>query len=258
VLSRDAVDLAEQAGRAVAEGVERLIVAGGDGSFHHAAQGLAGTDCALGLVPLGRGNDLAAALGIPRGLQESTSFAEHGPVRRIDVGSVNGILFTGYCGLGFDSEAARIAQAAPSYLRGPLAYGYSVLRTLWSFEPPVLELQYDGGEFEGRAMFAVACNISRFGGGMLIAPTARADDGLLDLVIAREIGRLELLRVFPRVYRGGHVTHPAVRIVRTRTVSIRVDRSMTVAADGEPLFEAGASPISVSLRPGALRVVAPR
>ena len=257
LVSRDAEDLTAQARRAVADGVDRLVVAGGDGTFHHAAQGLIGSQCALGVVSLGRGNDYAADLGVPLGSAEAMQFAVDGPIRSIDAGSVNSRAFTGYCGVGFDGEAARVAHAAPALFRGPLTYVYSVVRTLVSFRPPVLTVRYDGGEFEGRAMFAIACNISRFGGGMRIAPEARFDDGLLDLIIVSELGRAELLRVFPKVYRGSHVDHPAVRIVRTRSVTISADRSLTVACDGEPLFQTDGETVEVSIEPQSLNVIAP-
>lgn len=257
VVSLDADDLIEQARRAVAAGVDRLVVAGGDGTFHLAAQGLAGSRCALGVVSLGRGNDFAADLGVPLVPSDAMQFAVDGPVRSIDTGRVHGRVFTGYFGIGFDGEAARIAHAAPALFRGPLTYVYSVARTLVSFRAPVLRIRYEGGDFEGRAMFAIACNISRLGGGMRMAPDAKYDDGLLDLVIASEIGRAELLRVFPKVYRGSHVDHPAVRIVRTRSMTISADRSLTVACDGEPLFQTDGEAVEVSIEPRSLDVVAP-
>jgi diacylglycerol kinase (ATP) len=256
-VSRDAGDLTAQARRAVADGVDRLVVAGGDGTFHHAAQALVGSGCALGVVSLGRGNDYAADLGVPLKLDDAMQFAVDGPVRSIDAGGVNGRAFTGYCGVGFDGEAARVAHSAPPLFRGPLTYVYSVVRTMLSFRAPVLTVRYQGGEFEGRAMFAIACNISRIGGGMRITPEASFDDGLLDLIIASELGRAELLRVFPKVYRGSHVDHPAVRIVRTPSVSISADRSLTVACDGEPLFQTNGEDVEVSIEPRSLSVVAP-
>jgi diacylglycerol kinase (ATP) len=105
-------------------------------------------------------------------------------------------------------------------------------------------------------MFVVAANLPRFGGGMRIAPDARIDDGLLDLVIVREVSRATLLNVFPKVYAGRHVTHPAVTIVRTARVSITLDREMTIYGGGEPVQPAPAgTPIIVVAVPGALAVI---
>ena len=255
--SRDAQDLVDQASSAARDGVERLLVAGGDGTFHHVAQGLVGTDCALGLLPLGRGNDFAADLGIPGELEKAFQFALEGPIREIDVGRIQDRYFTGYCGVGFDSEAAHYAQEAPAIFRGTLAYIYSVLRTLFSFRAPVLTIQHEEERFQGPAMFAVVCNISRFGGGMRIAPDARFDDGALDLVIAKELGKIALLRVFPKVYSGEHVDHPAVLMSRIRVATIGVDRAVTIACDGEPVGRLDREELEVSVAARALRVVAP-
>ena len=255
VMSRSAADLTEQARRAVADGVERLVVAGGDGTLHHVAQGLAGTACALGVVPVGTGNDLAGTLGIPAKLEGAVTRAVAGEVRRIDLLRVGETLCIGYAGVGFDSEAARVASEVRR-LRGQLVYLYAVLHTLATFKPPMMRVVYDGGSFEGRAMFVVAANLPRFGGGMRIAPEAVIDDGLLDLVIVREISRARLLAIFPRVYSGKHVSHPAVTLVRTARAEITLDRPMTLYGGGEPVQPMTAGvPTAVAVVPRALAVV---
>jgi diacylglycerol kinase (ATP) len=255
VSSKSAADLAEQARRAAADGVERLIVAGGDGTMHHVAQGLAGTDCALGVVPLGSGNDLAGTLGIPPELEPAVERALTGPVRRMDLARVGETWCIGYAGVGFDSEVTRFANEV-KVLRGPFIYLYSELHTLATFKPPTMRIEHDQGTFEGKAMFVVAANLPRFGGGMKIAPDARIDDGLLDLVIVREVSRVTLLNVFPKVYTGRHVTHPAVTLVRTARVSITLDREMTLYGGGEPVQPAPAGvAVTVEAVPRALAVI---
>jgi len=257
VVSQNVEDLAAQARQAAEDGVERLVAAGGDGTFHHVAQGLTGSECAMGLVPLGRGNDLAGTLGIPSELPRAVEVAIGGPVRRIDVGQVDRHSFLGYCGVGFDSEVASYVQQGRGPFSGQAAYVYGVLRTLAAFKPPVIRVEHDGGVYESGAMFAVVCNHSRFGGGMFIAPEARIDDGMLDLVVVEAVSKLKLLRIFPKVYKGEHVGHPAVTIVRTRSARLYVDRTMTMASDGEPIMEVGEQGVEVSVRPGALGVVVP-
>lgn len=255
VVSRKVSDLAEQARRAAQDGVERLLVAGGDGTMHHAAQGLAGTDCALGVIPLGSGNDLAGTLGIPPDLEVAVERALKGEVRRMDLARLGEIHCISYAGVGFDSEVTRFANEV-KFLRGPLIYFYSVIHTLVTFVPPRMKVVWDGGEFDGRVMFTVVNNLPRFGGGMRIAPDARIDDGLLDLVIVREVPKSLLLSIFPKVYNGRHVGHPAVTIVRTRRAEITIDRTMTMYGGGEPLrsVEAG-EPVAVEVVPGGLAVV---
>jgi diacylglycerol kinase (ATP) len=256
-VSRKVSDLAEQARRAAEEGVERLLVAGGDGTMHYAVQGLAGTSCALGVIPLGSGNDLAGTLGAPPDLDAAVERAVSGEIRRIDLVRVGETVSVSYAGVGFDSEVTRYANEV-KFLRGPLIYFYSVIHTLITFVPPRMRVVWDGGEFEGKVMFAVVNNLPRFGGGMRIAPDARIDDGLLDLVIVKEIPKSTLLSVFPKVYNGRHVDHPAVRMARTTRAEITLDRTMTLYGGGEPLREVRAGePVVVEVVPGGLAVVLP-
>jgi len=255
VVSRKVSDLAAQALRAAEDGVQRLLVAGGDGTMHHALQGLAGSECALGAVPLGSGNDFAGTLGIPPDLDVAVERAVTGEIRRIDLLRVGETFSVSYAGVGFDSEVTRFANEV-KVLRGPLIYFYSVIHTLITFEPPRMKVVHDDGTFEGKVMFAVVNNLPRFGGGMRIAPEAQIDDGLLDLVIVREVPKSVLLSIFPKVYSGKHVGHPAVTIVRTRRAEITIDRAMTMYGGGEPLrpVEAGEA-VVVEVVPGGLAVV---
>jgi diacylglycerol kinase (ATP) len=255
VVTRKVSDLWEQARRAAEDGVERLLVAGGDGTMHHVIQGLAGTSCALGVIPLGTGNDLAGTLGIPPDLEVAVERALRGEVRSIDLARVGETYCAGYAGAGFDSEATRFANEVKR-LRGPLVYFYAVIHTLITFEPPWMRVVHDGGTFEGKVMFTVVNNLPRFGGGMRIAPDAKIDDGLLDLVIVREIPKRTLLSVFPKVYSGKHVDHPAVLMARTRRAEITIDRAMVMYGGGEPLRPVAAGePVRVEVVPGGLRVV---
>src|SRR5215213_5568235 len=255
-VSRKVGDLAEQARRAAEDGVERLLVAGGDGTMHHAIQGLAGTAYALGVIPLGSGNDLAGTLGVPPDLDAAVHRALNGEVRRIDLARVGETWCVGYAGVGFDSEVTRFANEV-KLLRGPLIYFYSVIHTLVTFVPPRMKVVYDGGTFEGKVMFTVVNNLPRFGGGMRIAPDARIDDGLLDLVIVKEIPKATLLSVFPKVYGGTHVSHPAVFMARTRRAEITLDRDMTMYGGGEPVKPVVAGEaVTVEVVPAGLRVVA--
>ena len=245
-------DLTERCRRAAEGGADRVLVAGGDGSFHCALRGLAGTRCALGLVPGGTGNDLAESLGIPRRLEAALDLALGGRPRAIDLGDASERPFGVYCGVGFDSEAALWIDRRPT--KGKLIYVAAALRTMLRFLPPEIRVEHDAGVFEGPAMLAVAANCYRFGGGMRIAPEARPDDGFLDLVIVRKISRLTLLALLPRVFSGGHVGHPAVEIVRTRRARIRLDREVRPALDGEIAPEPTRE-VRLGVRPRALRVV---
>ena len=132
----------------------------------------------------------------------------------------------------------------------------ATVRTLMRFRPPLARLEWEGGEFEGEVMFATACNGPMFGGGMLIAPDAEYDDGRLDLVIVRKVTRLALLRVFPRVFRGTHVDHPAVSIHRTPWVRMRFAPGTLLACDGEVQGTVPPEGLEMGLRERALWVAA--
>ncbi|MEM7051484.1 MAG: diacylglycerol kinase family protein [Acidobacteriota bacterium] len=256
-VSASAADLTDRARRAAEEGVERLIVGGGDGTVHHVVQGLADTSCALGILPLGTGNDLATALAVPRRVENALEALVSAPLRSIDLGQAGDRYFAIYSGVGFDSEAARRAHQGQRFLSGRAIYLYAVLRTLVDFVPPRIRIEHDEGVFDDRAMFITLANGPCFGGGMRIAPQARLDDGWLDLVIVRAIPRRTLLRVFPQVYRGRHVDHPAVEMVRTRRALLAVDRPMVPFADGEPLASLDDDPLTLRVAPGALRICRP-
>ena len=254
VVTESAADLRSRARRAVEEEVERLVVAGGDGSFHLVAQELARTECALAPVAAGRGNDLTTCLGLRPLPEDLAAWIAEGPTRRIDLGRAGDVYFGVHCGVGFDSEAARWANEQ-QLVGGILSYPLSVLRTLVTFRPPRLRVEYEGGVFDEQAMFVVCANCWRFGGGMKIAPEASIEDGLLDVVIVRRVSKPQALRLFSLVYSGRHIEHPAVTVVKTSWARISLDRQMEMHGDGEAMLWVGAEPLEVRVMPGALKVV---
>jgi diacylglycerol kinase (ATP) len=256
VVSRSAADLGEQARRAAEDGIERLLVAGGDGTMHHALQGLANSSCALGVIPVGTGNDLSGTLKIPPDLEVAVQRALTGTIRPIDLIRTGETYSVSYLGVGFDSETTEFANQV-KILKGPLIYPYSVIHTLATFQPPSMRVVHDEGVFEGRVMFVTLASLPRFGGGMQIAPQAKIDDGLLDLVIVKEISRRALLAVFPKVYSGKHVGHPSCLFHRTRRAEITVvDRPMTLYGGGEPIRPmAAGEPVAAEVVPAGLKIV---
>lgn len=254
VVSRRVGDLATQARRAVEDGVERLLVVGGDGTMHHAVQGLAGAATALGVIPVGSGNDLALALGTPRRLEDAVRHALSAPVRRIDLIRAGDTWCVGYAGAGFDSEVAVRANRV-RWGRGRWIYPWAALRTLVSFTPPCAKVVWDGGTFEGRVMFVDATNLPSYGGGMRIAPSARIDDGLLDLLLVKEVSRSTLLSLLAKVYKGQHVGHPAILLEPTRRVEIEFDRPVDLYGGGEAIRPVPAGEkIVLEVVPGGLAV----
>ncbi len=254
--SSSADDLAASAAQAADDGVERLLVAGGDGTWHHAMRGLAGSATALAPVAAGTGNDLARSLGHPLALEAAFASALAGPITRIDLGEIGGRPFCGVAGAGFDGAVAAYARTRIRRLRGPLVYAWATCVMLASYRPPRATLVAGSETFEGEVFLVAFANLPSFGGGMKIAPEADPCDGRLDLVVVRRMSRLRLLLLFPRVYFGRHLGHPCVVHRRIAPgARLAFDRTQAVAGDGEGLGTAGPEGIEIGVRPRALAVV---
>jgi YegS/Rv2252/BmrU family lipid kinase len=253
-------ELAVQAARAG----ETVVVLSGDGAIGAVADALRAVPGAvLGVLPGGRGNDLARVLGIPEDLREACATIADGVARSMDVGEVcdapeqpHGRGFVGIASVGFDSEANRIANEAPSWLGG-LVYAYGALRALASWKPARFEIELDPpGERRAFTAYTIGtANSKAYGGGMLAAPDAMLDDGLLDVMVLENIGKLAFLtKILPNVFKGTHVDEPSVHVFRTREVSISADRPFTMYADGDPI---GELPLTVRAVGAAVSVMIP-
>lgn len=238
----------EAAGR----GADRVLVCGGDGTVHEGVNGLAGTGTALAILPGGRGNDLAATLGVPADPIGAVRHALTGPVRRIDLGLVNGRRFGTVAGLGFDADVALRTNSGIWRRAGRFAYVGGILASLVSFRAPRLRLVVGDAQREGRYLMCAISNTGRYGGGVRIAPDARADDGLLDVCLITKAPRIRLLQILPSAYRGEHVRAREVEMLRGPSVTVETEAPLPIIADGEP---AGTTPATFTVEPGALTIV---
>ncbi|MEJ3404171.1 YegS/Rv2252/BmrU family lipid kinase [Rathayibacter sp. YIM 133350] len=245
---------------AVHAGTDALIVVGGDGMVSLGTNLVAGTGIPLGIIATGTGNDMARGLGLPVGdadaaTRQVTAALGRTP-RRIDAARVrHGPLTTWYAAVlsaGFDAVVNERANRMVRP-RGASRYVIALLRELLTLRAVRYSLVIDGVARQVEAMLVSVANNPSLGGGMRVAPDAELDDGLLDVFIVSKIGRLEFLRVFPRVFRGTHVGHPAVEIIRARSVQIDSDADIVAYADGERV---GALPVAIEVVPGALAVLA--
>lgn len=210
-------------------------------------------DSVLGILPGGRGNDTARMLGIPRAIEAACAVVARGVERDLDVGDVEGRSFIGIASLGFDSDANRIANEAPSRL-GRLVYVYGATRALAAWKHATFELRLDGEPLSFTGYSVAACNSGRYGGGMQLAPDAQLDDGLLDVVLIGAHSKRHFLRTMPKVFSGTHVNLPAVRVLRGRELHVDADRPLAVYADGDPI---GDTPVTIRVIPHAVRVLVP-
>ncbi len=236
-----------------ADADEVPVVVSGDGLIGAVGGALAGSDTPLGMVPAGRGNDLARVLGIPGDPAGAVATLAAGETRRIDVGEVNGKRFLGIVSAGFDSECNRLANET-EWLRGSFAYAYSSVRTLIGWRPGRFTIRVDDESLRFSGYFVSVANNRAYGGGMMIAPDAELDDGEFDVVTIREHSRLRFLVNLPKVFKGTHVEKDEVRVFRASRLELSASRPFPVYADGEHLTDL---PASVRILPRALSVIAP-
>ncbi len=235
-------------------GGETPVVMSGDGLIGQIGGALAGTGTVMGILPAGRGNDLARVLGIPTELGGAAEVIASGGWREIDVGAAGERRFLGIASCGFDSDANRIANEA-RLVRGNLVYAYAALRALLAWKPARFDVDLDGERISFRGYSVGVCNNKAYGGGMYAAPGAELDDGMFDVVWCEELSKRRFLfTVMPRSFKGTHVELDEVHVRRAAKVEISADRPFTVYADGDPLADL---PARITLLPRALRVLAP-
>jgi YegS/Rv2252/BmrU family lipid kinase len=244
---------AEELARAAVEAGETVAALSGDGLIGKVAGELAGTGGVLAVLPGGRGNDLARALGVPHDAEAAARVLASGRIRELDLGEVDGRPYIGIASCGFDSEANRIANEAPPAL-GNLVYVYGALRALAAWKPARFDLSLDGRGLSFSGYSVAVANSPRYGGGMHMAPQAELDDGLFDVVMSGRASKRRALRGLPKLFDGTHVDLPYVHIERAREVRIAADRPFSVYADGDPI---GDLPVTVRVRPRAVRVLVP-
>jgi diacylglycerol kinase family enzyme len=267
--AKDRDEVRDLAASVAREG-DTVVTLGGDGIAGAAADGLRGVPGGvLGIIPAGRGNDLARVLKIPSDPVAACAVIAHGSVRAMDLGEVDGRAFVGIASTGFDSEANRIANAAPTWL-GSAVYAYGALRALSRWRPATFQMELvdhpppratgqppaapsvTRTELTG---FSVAFANSRcFGGGMRLAPAACLDDGRLDMVAIARMPRLLYAWHLRKVFNGSHV---GLRVIHTASLTeavISADRPFTMYADGDPI---GELPVRVRVLPRAIGVLSP-
>ncbi|MER5946042.1 diacylglycerol kinase [Streptomyces sp. NPDC001904] len=257
VIGEDAPDALARARAAVREGTGALVAVGGDGLVNLALQAVAGTRTPLGVVAVGTGNDFARSLGLPirepavaGALVADALKGER--IREIDLGRIGDHWFGTVLASGFDSRV----NDRGNRMRLPLGrfkYDLAIVAELATFKAVPFRLTLGDGEVREVAATLVAVgNGTSYGGGMRICADAVMDDGLFDVTVVGECSRTTLLRVFPRVYKGTHLTHPVVSVYRAARVEL-VAEGITAYADGEPV---GGLPLVAECVPGAVRVLA--
>jgi YegS/Rv2252/BmrU family lipid kinase len=244
---------AADAAHAAADRGETVVALGGDGLVGSLAAALKGS-APLGVLPGGRGNDFARALGISQEIGAACRTLLEGEERALDLGEANGRAFACIASVGFDSDANRVANEA-RFVRGNLVYAWAAIRAILAWRPARFEVTLDDRVLEFEGYTVAIANSPYYGGGMKVAPAADPADGLLDVIFVKQTGKIRFLRNLPKVFAGTHVELDEIEAHRASEVVVRANRSFDVYADGEPITTL---PATVKLVRGALRVIAPR
>lgn len=249
----DEDESARLARAAVADGYDGLVVMGGDGMVHLALQALVGSTTTLGVIATGTGNDVARTLDIPaKRPLDAADVVRRGYRRTIDLGRVGDTYYATVLAAGFDSLVNERANRM-SWPKGQMRYNLATLAELRVFKPLPYRLTFDGERTEREAMLVAVGNCPSYGGGLRMCHGAEVDDGLLDIALIRPVSKLELLKVYPKLFSGKHVTHPAYEHHRVTSVEIS-SPGIIAYADGERI---GPLPVRVEVAPATLTVYAP-
>jgi diacylglycerol kinase (ATP) len=256
-----AVELRKRARAEIGQGCMKLAAIGGDGTLQLLAREATGCDAAIGVIPLGGGNDFAAALGIHSWKQAVRAIVE-GRTRLVDVVKVsfeNGqeSRYLGGGGAGLDAEAARYASGRFGRWPGRLRYLAAAIQAFSKY--PGADLEVTSGaeqkpEFKGRGLLAAALNTPSYGGGVRLAPEAQVDDGMLDFVVLEGLGKVEIIRLLPGLLFTGKLE--TNRIKRFRATSARLRTLVPIAFHGDGELH-GATPLTIEVEPKALRMLVP-
>lgn len=260
---RDAERIASEA---VRTGVQRLVVAGGDGTASEVTSGLLASGLAasaqVGIVPMGTGRDFPRTLGTPLAIDEAIEALGRGATRVLDAmrvryrdpaGGERTCHAINVTSLGLSGLTVQLVSSVPVF-GGSLAFGVGAVASILRYRAAEVEIRADGEVVcAGPVTFAAVANGRFFGGGMQVAPDARPDDGLLDLVIVRQMSKLDLIASLPSLYRGTHVARESVSVHRVKQVSARplpgLERPVYIDVDGEAL---GSLPFEVEVLPAAV------
>lgn len=251
---------------AAAQGYDVVVALGGDGTVHEVVNGLLGVPSAqrpaLGIVPIGSGNDFAGGVGLPANPQEAMRRVLEGQPRPVDVARITDAsgrfeYFINTCGVGLDGDI-NIASRGITFVHGFWMYFLAVLQSVFfSYQSQFMRITHDGGVIEEGVMMLTVGNGNREGGGFKVTPDAQPDDGLLDVAFINQVSRLRILQLIPLVMQGAHGKEPDVRLFRTTRLSITGERAIPIHIDGEMFapYEADVRAVNIEIVPGAVQLV---
>ena len=264
LLSEEPGQLAHLAAEAVRGGATLLVVVGGDGSVNEVVNGVAemgGVE--LAVIPRGTGWDFARTFGIPRDLDEAVDVASNGAVREIDVGlcsfrtwagAEGRAYFANVASAGISGAIAKRANETSKALGGKISYYWATLAVFAGWQTGEMRVSVDDEIRGGRMIDAMVANGRYLGGGMMMCPEAEPDDGLFDVLLIGDVTKRDLMFTLPKSYRGKHLPHPRLEVLRGRVVTVDADEPLPIELDGE---QPGTTPARFEIVPRALGLRVP-
>jgi len=241
-----------------------VVAVGGDGTLNEVVNGIAGRDVELATIPLGTGMDFGRTYGIPTKFDAAVRVALEGEVRTIDAGRVTyrtwggdpaERFFANVSSVGMSGAVAQRANGMSKLLGGKVTFFYALTRVFLEWQNTEVTVQLDDTERHGRMHDVIVANGVWHGGGMKLAPDAAPDDGQFDVVLIGDVSKIDFLTTAPKIYKGKHVHHPKVEVLRSRRVEVDAPVPLPIELEGE---QVGTTPAAFSVVPGALRVRVPR
>jgi diacylglycerol kinase (ATP) len=255
--------LIELARSAVDGGATLVVAVGGDGTLNEVVNGIAGRDVDLATIPLGTGMDFGRTYGIPTKFEDAVRLALDGAPRTIDAGRVSYRTwggedaerwFANVGSVGMSGAVAQRANGMSKALGGKATFFYALTRVFLEWENTDVTVRFDGEERHGKMHDVIVANGVWHGGGMMLAPDARPDDGVFDVIMIGDVGKVDFLTTAPKLYKGRHVGHPKIEVVRTARVEVDAAERLPIELEGE---QVGTTPATFEVVPGALRVRVP-
>ena len=255
--------LIELARDTVARGAQRIVVVGGDGTLNEVVNGVAGSNIELATIPLGTGMDFVRTFGIPTKFEDAARVAAGGNVRTIDAGRVRYRTWAGeeaerwfanMSSVGMSGAVAQRANGMSKALGGRATFFYALVRVFLEWQNSEVTVSLDDAERRGRMHDVIVANGRFAGGGMKLAPGAEPDDGTFDVVLIGDVSKFDFATQAPGIYRGRHVKHPKVEVLRSRRVEVNAGEQLPIELDGE---QVGTTPVTFELVPGALKLLVP-
>jgi diacylglycerol kinase (ATP) len=256
--------LTSLAADAVAGGATRLVVVGGDGSVNEVVNGIADAHgVELAVIPRGTGWDFVRTFDIPRDVDAAVDVALAGSVREIDLGAVTfrtwggeeaRSVFANVASAGISGAIAQRANESSKALGGKVSYYWATLAVFFGWQTGEMRVTVDGESRSGRMIDAVVCNGRYLGGGMMMCPDAEPDDGVFDVLLIGDVTKRDLLLVLPKTYKGNHLPHPRLELLRGKVITVESAEPLPIELDGE---QPGTTPARFEVLSRALRLRVP-